>query len=220
MRGYVQSLAIYPGPALCQARRARRSSFVRRSRRRRGQLHRRRRRRRTGRAHAGQGNSRRWRDGDRRRHKAVTRPHRVTARRSRRGGSDGAGLAGLSASAVTERAGERVRPAGIASGLPGRRSGRRCLGADVCRNPQPGEGCAGAHLRARNRGYGRGHGRGSAPVQAENRGTVFTQKPGISPASGVHFHHYRGSTKPVVPRVSAINPRNPRYPRFDFRGRT
>jgi hypothetical protein len=52
----------------------------------------------------GQGKSRRWRYGDKRRHKAVTQVYRVTARCRMRCGSDGAGIAGSFASAVTERA--------------------------------------------------------------------------------------------------------------------
>lgn len=142
---------------------------------------------------------------------------------------------------------QRVRPVGTGSGLHRRRrlvadggqagrryhrpgaypqasrlvrAGRCCCGADVCRNTQPGGGAPGRTFAPEIEGYGRGRGRGSAPVQVENRGTVFARKPGISPASGVHFHPYRGSTNPVVPRVSVINPRNPRNPRFDFRGRT
>jgi len=51
----------------------------------------------------GQGKSRRWRDGDYRGHKALTQSYRVTARFRMRRGSDGAGIAGFFASAVTER---------------------------------------------------------------------------------------------------------------------
>ncbi len=124
----------------------------------------------------------------------MTRPHRVTARRTRRGGSDGAGLAGLSASAVTERAGERVRPVGIGSGLHRRRwrpgtarvSGRRCLGADVCRNPQPVWVRRGAPSRQKSRGTDGGAGGGLYPSRwktgaqfsPKNRG--YPQHPGCT----------------------------------------
>ena len=95
--------------------------------------------------------SRRWRHGDGRRHEAVTQPYRVTARHSRRGGSDGAGLAGLSASAVTERAGERVHLVSIGSGaLTDNPAG--VAGADGRRNPPPGKGAPGAPSRQKSRG--------------------------------------------------------------------
>jgi hypothetical protein len=102
----------------------------------------------------------------------------------------------------------------------GRTFMRPCRGADDCKNPPPDGGAPGRTFAPEMRGYGRGRELGSAPVQVENRGTAFARKPGISPATGVHFRHIRGSAKPVIPRVSAINPRNPRYPRFFFGGWT
>jgi hypothetical protein len=56
----------------------------------------------------GQGKSRRWRDGDCRRHKASARVFCALARFRMRRGSDGAGIAGSCASAVTERSGSSL----------------------------------------------------------------------------------------------------------------
>lgn len=53
----------------------------------------------------GQGKSRRWRDGDSRRHESQCAFFCALARFRMRCGSEGAGLAGFFASAVTERVG-------------------------------------------------------------------------------------------------------------------
>lgn len=64
----------------------------------------------------GQGKSRRWRYGDYRRHKAVARLFARRRASSTRGGSDGAGIAGSFASAVTERSARLGRSYNAGSG--------------------------------------------------------------------------------------------------------
>lgn len=132
-------------------------------------------------------------------------------------------------------AGGRVRPVGIGSGLHRRRrqpstamvSGRRCLGADVCINPQPGEGCAGAHLRARNRGVRTGARVGVHPRPGAKPGHSFRPKtgdipgirgalsplPGIAKASrtkGLRDQSPESPVSPVQFQGTDLRPQNPR----------
>lgn len=105
-------------------RSAGRRAAPRRSRWSRGQLYRRRRRRRAARDQVGPGQSRRWRYGDYRRHKAVTRLYRVTARfRSRRG--------------------SRLQAASWRAGfIAGLRSGAAAAGQEEQRSPEARSQCA------------------------------------------------------------------------------
>jgi hypothetical protein len=99
-------------------------------------------------------------------------------------------------------------------------AGRRCLGADVCANPQPGGGCAGRTFAPEIEGAQTGGTGGAVPVRRGNPGNDFGQNLGNGTTFGEHVCHFWGTLNPVIPRIAAPVPRIPHVPQPKNRERT